>query len=80
MEREKVIMIFSLMVLFLIAGITIGFLIGSKTTHDRWDSFYERRSKEIENYCVCNYPETMEDDILYLPFAQTDTEHTPSNS
>lgn len=64
MKNDKLIKVFLIIIVLLLSGSIIGFLCGGKIMQDQWSSFYEAKSKEIEKYCVCSYPGTLEEYVL----------------
>lgn len=69
--EQNITKIYLIIIVLLLSGIVIGFLIGGKTMQDRWSSFYEDKEEEIERYCVCNFPKTIEEGV-YIPFNYQD--------
>jgi len=67
MEKEILTKVFLIIIVLLLSGFIIGFLTGGKTMQDQWSSFYEKENEKTERYCICNYPETLEEQIVEFP-------------
>lgn len=40
-------------IIFLVAGILIGFMLGSYDMQNKWENFFEDYKEEINKSCIC---------------------------